>query len=272
MNTLLAQLTDLHIREPGRLAYGKIDTAAFLRNAVEAVIKLPQAPHAVVLTGDLTDCGRPAEYQHLAQLLAPLPMPIYLIPGNHDERVQLRRSFADHSYLGDDEFIQYTVQIGQQGLRLIALDTVQLAAPHGRLCKKRLQWLSDELDRYRGESVVIAMHHPPFETLIGHMDRIGLLEGADEFAEILARHPRVERVICGHLHRTIYSHVGGTIASTAPSPAHQVCLNLSPGAESAWALEPPGFHLHAWTAPGRMVTHVASIGQFDGPHPFHDGD
>ena len=43
MTTLLAQLTDLHIREPGRLAYGRLDTAPYLRAAVQAVAQLPQA-------------------------------------------------------------------------------------------------------------------------------------------------------------------------------------------------------------------------------------
>ena len=270
MKTLLAQLTDLHIREPGRLANGRHDTAPFLRAAVQAIEALPQRPHALVLTGDLTDFGRAAEYEHLAEMLIPLSMPLYLLPGNHDERAQLRRSFAHHGYLGDGEFVQYDVSLGGHGLRLVALDTVEPGAPHGRLCTKRLQWLADALDRHRGEPVVIAMHHPPFETLIGHMDRIGLLQGADELAEMLAAHPSVERVICGHLHRTIYSRVGGVVASTAPSPAHQVCLDLAPDAASAWILEPPGFHLHAWMGPGRMVTHVAAVGRFDGPHPFHD--
>lgn len=271
MKTLLAQLTDLHIREPGRLAYGRLDTAPYLRAAVQAIEALPQRPHAVVLTGDLTDFGRAAEYEHLAAMLAPLSMPQFLLPGNHDERAQLRRSFKEHAYLGDGEFVQYSVSLGEHGLQLLALDTVEPGAPHGRLCPKRLQWLSDALDSHRGEPVVIAMHHPPFETLIGHMDRIGLLDGADELAEILAGHPAVERVICGHLHRTIYSRVGGAVVSTAPSPAHQVCLDLAPDAASTWILEPPGFHLHAWSSPGRMVSHVAAVGRFDGPHPFHDG-
>ena len=271
MKTLLAQLTDLHIREPGRLAYGRLDTAPYLRAAVQAIEALPQRPHAVVLTGDLTDFGRAAEYEHLAGMLAPLSMPQFLLPGNHDERAQLRRSFKEHAYLGDGEFVQYSVSLGEHGLQLMALDTVEPGAPHGRLCPKRLQWLSDALDRHRGEPVVIAMHHPPFETLIGHMDRIGLLDGANELAEILAGHPAVERVICGHLHRTIYSRVGGAVVSTAPSPAHQVCLDLAPDAASTWILEPPGFHLHAWSSPGRMVSHVAAVGRFDGPHPFHDG-
>ena len=271
MKTLLAQLTDLHIREPGRLAYGRLDTAPYLRAAVQALQALPQRPDAVVLTGDLTDFGRADEYRHLADMLAPLTMPLYLMPGNHDERAQLRLSFPDHAYLGDGEFVQYSVGLGDSGLRLLALDTVEAGASHGRLCIKRLQWLADALDRHRGEPVVIAMHHPPFETLIGHMDRIGLLEGADALAEILALHPTVERVVCGHLHRTIYCRVGGAVVSTAPSPAHQVCLDLAPDAASAWILEPPGFHLHAWSGPGRMVTHVAAVGRFDGPYPFHDG-
>lgn len=271
MKTLLAQLSDLHIREPGRLAYGRLDTAPYLRAAVQAIQALPQRPQAVVITGDLTDFGRAAEYEHLAEILAPLSVPLYLLPGNHDERAQLRRTFKSHAYLGDGEFVQYSVSLGEFGLRLLTLDTVEPGAPHGRLCRKRLQWLADTLDRHRGEPVVIAMHHPPFETLIGHMDRIGLLEGAEPLAEILAGHPAVERVVCGHLHRTIYSRVGGAVVSTAPSPAHQICLDLAPDANSAWILEPPGFHLHAWSGPGRMVTHVAMVGRFDGPYPFHDG-
>jgi len=272
MKTLLAQLTDLHIREPGHLAYGRLDTAPYLQAAVRSIQALPQRPQAVVLTGDLTDFGREAEYAHLARLLAPLSMPTYLLPGNHDDRDSLRRSFPDHAYLGDDEFIQYRVPFDANGLSLLALDTVEAGASHGRLCPKRLAWLADMLDRHRGEPTIIAMHHPPFQTHIGHMDRIGLLEGAPALAEILAGHPAVERVICGHLHRTIFSRVAGALASTAPSPAHQVCLDLSPDAEPAWILEPPGFHLHAWNGPGGWVTHVSVVGRFDGPHPFKDGE
>ena len=115
------------------------------------------------------------------------------------------------------------------------------------------------------------MHHPPFRTLIGHMDRIGLLAGARELEAMILEHPHVERIICGHLHRAIDVRFGGTIASTCPSPAHQVCLDLDAGAESAWTLEPPSFRLHAWDpVDGRLVTHLAASGSFDGPYPFFD--
>ena len=271
MRYLLAQLTDLHIREPGRLAYGRLDTTPYLQAAVQAILQLPQRPDALVLTGDLCDFGRAAEYTQLAQLLAPLAdacIPYYLLPGNHDERAQLRRSFPDHRYLGTDGFIQYDIPL-TDGLHLLALDTVEAGHSGGRLCAQRLQWLEQRLLQLRGQSVLVAMHHPPFTTGIGHMDDIGLSSGADALATLLSSHPNVERVVCGHLHRSISTCFGGTVASTAPSPAHQVCLDLDPQAASAWILEPPGFQLHAWFGPGRLVTHQAAIGAFDGPHPFH---
>lgn len=267
MTTFLVQLSDLHIREPGRLAYGRLDTAPYLQRAVQSVLHLKQQPDAVVITGDLSDFGRAAEYAHLAELLAPLAMPVYLMPGNHDDRDQLRRSFPAHGYLGNEGFVQYTVKAGE--LRLLALDTCVPGHSHGTLCEQRLGWLETQLARCRDEPVVVAMHHPPFETLIGHMDEIGLLEGAEALEALIAQHPNVERIICGHLHRAIDVRFGGSIASTAPSPAHQVALDLAPDAPSAWMLEPPGFRLHAW-AGERLVTHLVPSGSFEGPYPFHD--
>ena len=97
--TLLVQISDLHIREPGRLAYGRINTAPYLEKAVVAINQLPQKPDAVIITGDLTDFGRIAEYDHLRTLLAPLSVPVYMLPGNHDERNILAQSFPQQDYL-----------------------------------------------------------------------------------------------------------------------------------------------------------------------------
>jgi len=267
MSTLLFQVSDLHIREPGRLAYGRLDTAPYLRRAIQTVKTCPQPPSAVVLTGDLTDFGRPAEYAHLRALLEPLDCPVYLLPGNHDEPAAMRESFPEHAYLGNDGHIQYSVPIGD--LQLIALDTTVPMQSHGALCAERLGWLEAELDRVRDRPVVIAMHHPPFRTLIGHMDRIGLLEGTEALARIVEGHRNVERVICGHLHRSINVRFAGTIASTSPAPAHQVVLDLQPAAPSSWNLEPGGFCIHAWTPGSGLVSHVRPVGDFEGPYPFH---
>lgn len=274
----IAQITDPHIREAGRLAYNRVDTTAGLQRTIAAVLALPQQPDAVVMTGDLVDFGRPAEYARLRSLIAPLPMPVYLLPGNHDDRGELRRAFADQPWMtpgvalaeGGAAAVQYHVKIGP--IHLITLDTVVPRQSHGALCDARLDWLDNELETCRGEPVIVAMHHPPFTTYIGHMDKIGLLEGIDGLAAIIGRHPNVERVICGHLHRAIDVRFAGTIASTSPAPSHQVTLDLKDDAASTFTLETPGFRILAWSEDTGIVTHLAQVGDFDGPYPFHEAD
>ncbi|NBS96232.1 MAG: phosphodiesterase [Betaproteobacteria bacterium] len=266
MNTLLAQMTDTHIREAGHLAYGRLDTATYLSAAVDALLRLPQKPDALILTGDLTDFGQETEYRRLAQVLSRLDMPYYLMPGNHDDRDNLRSTFPDHTYLGAEGFIQYSMTV--RDMRIIALDTTEPGQEAGRLCQARIDWLRTELARDTFTPTVIAMHHPPFKTMIAAMDEVGLLEGAGELATIVAARSNVHRILCGHLHRTIFSGFAGTVASTAPSPAHQVVLDLATNAPLAWNLEPPGFHLHVWGGCGPLLTHVVPVGDFDGPYPF----
>ncbi|HKW80100.1 MAG TPA: phosphodiesterase [Casimicrobiaceae bacterium] len=265
---LLCQISDLHIKTPGSLAYRVVDSAAYLRRCVDHLLAAGQRPDVVVVTGDLTDSGRSEEYAHLRALLDPLPMPVYLLPGNHDDRAALRASFPDHAYLFQmDRFVQYAVDAAP--LRLIALDSTIPGASGGELCPLRLAWLEARLSEAARQPVVIVTHHPPFATGIGHMDSIGFADpGALE--AIVRRYPNVERVLCGHLHRAIQVRFGGTIASTCPSPAHQVALDLDADAPSRFVLEPPGYELHWWDAArARLVSHTAFIGDFAGPYPFH---
>jgi len=99
---IVAQISDMHIQLPGQLAYRRVDTAWFLARAVEQLLRMTPRPDIVLATGDLVDGGRPEEYRHLRELLAPLAIPVYLIPGNHDERGALAREFGDHAYLPRD--------------------------------------------------------------------------------------------------------------------------------------------------------------------------
>ncbi len=103
------------------------------------------------------------------------------------------------------------------------------------------------------------MHHPPFDTGIGFMDRIGLA-GREALAALLARHRNVERVVCGHVHRPVHVRFAGTVASICPSPAHQIVLTFDDRAGDAFVMEPPAFQLHLWRpAGGGLVTHTVMI-------------
>lgn len=262
---LIAQLSDPHITAPGTLLYGRVDTAASFVRAVHAVAALKPLPDVVLLTGDLVDKGEPAEYTHLRELLAPLRMPVFAISGNHDSREVLRTAFGDDGYLPADGFLQYTIE--DYPVRLVALDTLIPGKGGGELCAERLVWLDRTLTAGRDRPTLVFMHHPPFATGIEFMDRAGLANPAT-FGEVIARHPQVERIACGHLHRVIDRRFAGTVAGTAPSTAHQFQLNLTRAAPLRLMFEPPGYQLHWWCEGDGLVTHTVTLGDWPGPYPL----
>src|SRR6267378_2762428 len=143
---IIAQLSDPHIGVPGTLLYGRVDTADFLARAV----------------------GETPEYDHLRRILAPLPMPLFVIPGNHDAREPLRAAFGGARYLPPDGFIQYVIE--DYPLRLVALDTHIPGENGGVLCAARLAWLDEALAMAPDRPTLLMMHHPPFLTGVEHMD------------------------------------------------------------------------------------------------------
>lgn len=265
---LVAQVSDLHIKAGGKRSYRIVDTAGMLRACVAHMLALPQPLDVVVFTGDLVDFGRPEEYATLRELISPLKMPVYLLPGNHDERTAMRNAFPEHAYLRQSpEYINYAIE--DHPLRIVGFDTTVPGKSGGLASADRLAWLDATLAAQPGKPTVVLMHHPPFQTFIGHMDRLGL-ERSEDLEKVIRKHPQVERLLCGHLHRPIMARFGGTIACTVPSPAHQVALDLAEDAASRFVMEPPAYGLHAYTPETGVISHTAFVGDFAGPYPFYE--
>ncbi|MTB06983.1 MAG: phosphodiesterase, partial [Actinobacteria bacterium] len=141
LSTLIVQLTDTHIVANARLCHNEIDTSSFLRAAVETVRQLTVRPDAVLITGDLVNEGRVNQYDHLKVLLAPIVtagMPLYLMPGNHDNRAAMREVFPDHGELGKGPSCDFVADIG--ALRLVGLDTLVDHEAGGDLSANQLEW------------------------------------------------------------------------------------------------------------------------------------
>ncbi|MDP9095919.1 MAG: phosphodiesterase [Pseudomonadota bacterium] len=261
----IAQLTDLHVRPEGVPAYRVAETNMLTERALCRVAAEHPAVDAVIITGDLTDCGLPAEYDLLAAMLRrTLSMPVYLIPGNHDRReVLLQHLLGTRSMAGG--FVQYAVD--DLPVRLVMLDTVVPGAGHGALCQQRLDWLDRTLAERADQPTLIGMHHPPFQCGIAHMDGIALHDPAG-FVAVIARHRQVHRIVCGHHHRPVVAPVAHAIASIAPSVAHQVQFDLSDDGPAAFVMEPSAFDIHLWDERTSFVSHTALVEAFPGPYPF----
>lgn len=263
---LLVQLSDLHITRPGTLISRRVDTAAALRHAVDRVLAVRPRPVAVLATGDLVDAGHPAEYAQLRALLQPLldaGLPLALLPGNHDERRALQAAFdgAPGVHLGDADApaIQYALDLPGP-LRLVVLDSLQTGRPEGGLDAARLAQADALLSARPDVPTLVALHHPPHASGLAAMDAMALQQGLPAFEALIAAHPQVQLVACGHLHRMTLGRLAHAPVVTAPSTAHQLALDLAPGAPLALALEPAGWLIHAWGPGLPLVTHLAMAG------------
>ena len=268
----IAQVSDLHIKRPGALAYGRVDTAKALERCVAALNEFTPAPDFVVISGDLADTPTAEEYDHLKPLLAPLKLPFASIPGNHDSREMMRAAFPALNYAQSSGPLDQRIEIA--GLDLLLLDSSVPGEPHGQLDPATLEWLDATLASSPQRPAFLFLHHPPFRAGILHMDRQNLFN-ADALALIVRRHPRVRLVATGHIHRAALTMFADVPTTICPAPNHAVDLDLAELREPSFRIEPPAFHLHAWFPGegfGSLVTHQVPIGQFDGPHPFFGPD
>jgi 3',5'-cyclic-AMP phosphodiesterase len=247
---LLAQLSDFHIGA----TWGNGDPTAGLKAAVDAVLALPDRPDAVVATGDLTDNAAADEYRVVADQLSRIGAPVYVLPGNHDDRDALREAFGLPGASGAP--VQYAVDLGP--LRLVVMDSTRPGEARGELDAARLDWLEAELAAAPAVPTLVAMHHPPLVTGSDAWDAIGV-PAADRRAlgEVLARHRHVRGVVAGHVHRTIAAVLGGCAVLSIPSTYVQGRLDFT---SDDLSLEggPAAFAVHA-VIDGDVVSHLQPV-------------
>ncbi len=255
---IIAQITDFHVGRRLETPDGVLDTFEQLRRAIEQLNALDPAPDVVLATGDLTNGAKPEDYARLKTAFASLRCPVYVIPGNHDDRARMRATFDDHDYMpGDSEFLHYVIE--HHALRLIGLDTVVPGEIGGVMCQDRLAWFGARLAEAPERPTVVFMHHPPFDTGIPFFDRIGCRNGA-AMGAVVARHPQIEAVLCGHVHRAISLRWHGTVIHVTPSPAYQYPLQLNDPDNIQPVLEPPAYRLCLWTPGVGLVSHLGFFG------------
>lgn len=252
---MIAQITDLHVTHAGGTLFGGYDPAATLAATLAHLAELDPRPDIVLITGDITDSGAPDEYAEFRRVMSGFGLPAAAIPGNHDRRSALVAALAGScTRIGTLPFLNLAIDLGE--LRLLGLDTLgDEGAAAGEICDRRLDWLAAELDAEPGRPTLIFMHHPPFETGISFMDAIGCVGGA-RLADPVASHGAVVGIICGHVHRGISVAFGGTIASTCPSVAWKVPLELGPPGPPRMLQERPAFQLHLWTPGFGLISHT----------------
>ena len=197
--TRIIQLSDIHF-------------GGEIVEAVEAAVAWVGAdkPDLVLVSGDLTLNGLPAEFEAAASWLARLPTPLLVTPGNHDTPYWnlIKRALVPfsryHRYIGPSEDQRF--QSGKVAARMI--NSARGAQP-------RLDWSKGaiDLDQCRdavGEFVaaprtalkIVSCHHPLVEALDTPVT--GGVHRGEDAARLLTR-GGTDLILTGHVHNPFAS-------------------------------------------------------------------
>ncbi len=250
--TLLLQLSDLHLRA------GEDGPQRRLAHTIAAASELRPRPVGVLVCGDVADEPSAEVYERAQRMLATMGIPIYAIPGNHDDRDLLAASFAGRTSATGAP-VNVLADVG--GLRLVGCDTSVPGMVGGALAADQLAWLAATLEQEPARPTLLALHHPPVACGIAAMDAIALDEhDAARLESLLETQPQVLGVSCGHVHRTVTTTFAGRPLLICPSTNSALRMDLRPDESlpATFEEQPLGFAVHMLSE-GRLVSHVQPL-------------
>jgi len=244
---IIAQISDTHIALDTPDADRRIHD---FERTIADINALDPPPDVIIHNGDIVHNGRPDEYAEAVRILARALAPLYVIPGNKDDRRNLRAAFSSRGYLkpGSD-FIEYAVE--DHPVRLIAADTLHTKSNKGDFCPERARRLVELIDAETTRPIAVFAHHPPFEVKVGpepiNFETPELIE---RLRQVLQHSDRVIAVFSGHVHRGTAGHVGSIPATVAPS----IATTLRKGAYPPDMKTRPVYHIHHFDPTWGLVT------------------
>jgi 3',5'-cyclic AMP phosphodiesterase CpdA len=191
----LALLSDTHV--PGDRQHGHRGMNPWEHLRLAAGQVAAARPDGVVICGDVARLeGREEDYRELRALLGPVAAlaPVYIAPGNHDDRASLVRVFPERPGRPAPVEGRLVTVVEHEAIRVVVLDSLlyvnQVA---GLLGKAQRAWLSGFLPQAADRPLVLFVHHPP-------TDADGDLLDSDRLLALVEANRHVKAIFHGHAH------------------------------------------------------------------------
>ena len=244
----LVQISDTHLFADPAGKFGGVTTLASLERVLAHAWNTDRPFDAVLVTGDIAHDGSREAYAAFRKTLTERQLPVYCLPGNHDDPAHLAEVLATGNVRRAEAALLDDWQI-------IMLDTHVRGHDGGRLGAERLGRLEAELERGRGHHVIVALHHHPVPMGSEWLDGMGLADAADFFA-VVDRFPTVRAIVWGHVHQEFESERNGVRLLAAPS----TCVQFRPGTERyVKDKRAPGYRWLELRPDGEIATAVRRI-------------
>lgn len=262
MSTIrVAQLSDTHFLEEGAEPEG--GHAYHTGEAFGAVLDhLGDRPGGgadhdlIVVTGDIADHGRTAQYRVAAEAFTRLPAPVNVCPGNHDADIAFGANMARPG-IGTSRVVEvgnwaFLFADSCHGLmtpdadgRLVDPPADERLHTNGALGSREAAWVRSMCAATAADHVFVWLHHPPGVTVPLVADEAYTAE----WEALLADLPNVRGFGGGHTHIPAEYELGGRPVFVAPSLKNNFSLD-----PQTWL--PPGYRTYRFEPDGSVASEV----------------
>jgi Icc protein len=211
------QLSDTHIQSKQGGQLWKVDVDANLIAVIQRLKTHHWPADLILVTGDLVQDEGAAAYRRFYEFLAPLEVPVYCLPGNHDDPVILRQTLVD-------DLVCQKRHIVAGNWQFILLNSTLKDSSSGYLAASELLFLDSTLSAYSHQHTMVCLHHQPVAIGSTWLDTMTVSNSAEFFA-IVDKHSNVKAVIWGHIHQAFARQRRGIALLSAPS----TCVQFQPG-------------------------------------------
>ena len=249
----ILQITDTHLFASRDGCLLGLNTEQSLK-AIIADIRVRQLPADIILaTGDLVHDGTSAAYQRIFAHLEDFNLPVYCLPGNHDEANMLQRTIK-----GD--LLHYTTHVQRGNWNIIFLDSCLADSEGGHLGPASLEMLETQLQAAPDTYALVCLHHQPVLMESRWLDTMAV-DNADEFFRIVDRYPQVRGILWGHVHQEFDSMHRNIRLLATPS----TCIQFLPGSINfAVDTAAPGYRWLSLYPDGRIGTRIFRLSEVPG--------
>jgi len=244
----ILHITDPHLHARRTTRMRGVNTDDTLVATLAHALAGDRRPDLILATGDLVQDESRAGYARFHELLGATGLPVYCLPGNHDDPALMAEllSAAPFQCGGVAELGAWS---------LILLNTFARGDDGGVLAPAELARLDEHLAQGTAPHCLVALHHQPVPMDSLWLDSVPL-RNADEFLAICDRHPRLRAIVWGHVHQASDRQRRGVRLLSTPS----TCAQFKPGSER-FELDsrPPGYRWLDLHADGGVETAVVWV-------------
>lgn len=226
----ILHITDPHLHAQRETRMRGVNTDDTLVATLAHALAGPRQPDLILATGDIVQDETRAGYERFRDLLGNLGLPVYCLPGNHDDPALMRELLSAAPFK--------CCAVAEHGpWSLVMLNSYERNDDGGLLAAEDLDLLERTLARAASAHYLIALHHQPVPMGSLWLDSVPLRNAA-EFLAICDRHARIRGIVWGHVHQASDRERRGVRLLSTPS----TCAQFRPGSERfALDTRPPGY-------------------------------